>query len=334
MDALSQKDIDSLLQGAAPAEPVAAPPEVTPYNFLRPPRISKERRATLEAIHTRFALSAQALLSSRLREPADVTLSSVEQATFAEFLLSLGTPCTAFIFRLGDRSGTDAVIDLGTGLSYHMIDRLFGGPGDAGDVGRPLTALEQTVVWGVVERLLQLYRDAWGELLPMQPGVIGYEATPDTLQITNREDNVVVGNFEIRTGGLTGFMTLCLPLVALEGFLQEKGRALMQAGRPPAPERAQERSLIEGSVRGAQVPVAVRFPPLRLRGRDAARLRVGQVMHTGRALDTPVEIHLNGIRRFLGTLGQSAGFVSAAVTHLLPSGQEHGPRASTGRIME
>ena len=88
-DALTQKDIDQLLQdagGSARARRMAV--EVLPYNFLRPPRISKERRVQLESIHSRFALSVQSMLSSRLRVPMDVSCT-VEQATFSEFVLSI-----------------------------------------------------------------------------------------------------------------------------------------------------------------------------------------------------------------------------------------------------
>src|SRR5437870_10928736 len=96
-ETLTQKDIDALLSGGAPASPDSAPErEVLPYSFARPPRVSKDRRATLDAIHARFALALQALLSSRLRTPIDVVVESVEQVTFAELVAALSSPCAAF----------------------------------------------------------------------------------------------------------------------------------------------------------------------------------------------------------------------------------------------
>ena len=38
--------------------------------------------------------------------------------------------------------------------------------------------------------------------------------------------------------------------------------------------------------------------------RDVAALRVGQVIHTGYSLDVPLEVHVNGRRRFLGLPGR------------------------------
>ena len=334
MDALSQKDIDSLLKGAAPVVKTAKAPEVLPYNFLRPPRISKDRRATLEAVHSRFVLTVQSYLSSRLRTPTDVTLTSVEQATFGEFLFSLATPCTAYVFELGDSSGSQGVIDLGSALSFQIIDRMFGGYGDGEELTRALTKLEQTVVAGVVERVLAQYRDAWGELLPMAPEVSSFESVPETLQIASREDNVVVANLDVKVGPAAGFLTICLPLSALEAFLQDKSKAVVSSGRASTEKRDAEIPLIEATVRKAHIPITVCFPSLRLRGRDATRLAVGQVLHTGRPLDTPVEIHLNGKPQFLGTLGRRDGFVGVSLTRQLPLGHTPSPNSPTGRIIE
>ena len=132
-DFINQTDVDSILRGTGGAT-VEAPIEAVPYNFLRPHRISKDRRSTLTNIYTRFAVSTQALISSRLRLPTDVLVGSVEQATFGEFIMSLGNPCASFVFDLGNGTGLQGVLDLGIDLSYQLIDRMFGGPG--GDARR------------------------------------------------------------------------------------------------------------------------------------------------------------------------------------------------------
>ena len=129
-ESLTQREIDAILQKSTPVPlaPVLTD-DIVPYNFSRPPRVSKDRRATLESIHAHFALSMQALLSSMLRTPLDVLVGSVEQAMFSEFILSLGTPCASFVFALGDRMGGEGAIDLSTDFAFHLVDRLFGGPG-------------------------------------------------------------------------------------------------------------------------------------------------------------------------------------------------------------
>ncbi|HYC32881.1 MAG TPA: hypothetical protein VEB59_11385, partial [Gemmatimonadales bacterium] len=253
-DFINQTDIDSILRGAGGTAATEAPVEAVPYNFLRPHRISKERRSTLTNIYARFAVSMQALLSSRLRLPTDVTIGSVEQATFGEFIMSLGNPCAAFVFDLG--GGCQGVFDLSIDLSYQLIDRMFGGPGGVRDVNRPLTQLERLVLKGVAERALAFLSEAWAEHHQFTPTQTGFESMPDALQVANREDNVLVTNVDLRAGDFSGLLTVCLPLMALEHFLQDKRAGAVRVARASDAERAVARGQVERTLRVATLPVA------------------------------------------------------------------------------
>ena len=333
-DVFSQKDIDSLLKGATPIVAPDSPVEIIPYNFLRPPRIAKDRQALLNGLYQRIAVSLQALFSSRLRTSVDVILGSVEQATFAEFIFSLATPCAAYVFDLGDKVGGQAVLDLGTDFSYHLIDRLFGGPGEEQDIKRPLTLLERAVVRGVADKVWDLVQEAWADHLAFLPEYTGFESSPDALQVANREDNVLVSNIEVRTGAFSGLITMCIPLLSLEPFLQEKPTRHFHSVKTTPAEREEARRTIEDSLRASRLEVQARFPLFQLRARDVGRLEVGQVIHTGHPSDVPVELHVRGQRRFLGTLGQSRRYVGLRISHLLHAQRTEGaPKTSRGRLV-
>lgn len=333
-DVFSQKDIDSLLKGSTPVGAAEGAVEVIPYNFLRPPRIAKDRQALLNGIYQRVAVSLQSLLSSRLRTTVDVLLSSVEQATFAEFIFSLATPCAAYVYALGDRIGGQGVLDLGTDFSYHLIDRLFGGPGEAQDVKRPLTLLERGVVRSVADRVWGLVQEAWADHLRFDPTYSGFEASPDALQVANREDNVLVSNIEVRSGGFSGLMTMCIPLLSLESFLQEKPNRHLHNVKTSPTEREAARRAIEHSLRASRLEVRARFPVFHLAARDVARLDVGSVIHTGHPSDVPVELYVREQRRFLGALGQSRRYVGLRVSQVLHPDRPDGlSRISRGRLV-
>lgn len=304
-DALSQKDIDSILKTGASAVEARPQPVVDaiPYNFRRPPLIHRNRQATLDAVYGRFALSVQALLSSRVRTACDIVVSSVEQATFAEFTFSLANPCAAFVFDLGGDNAGSGVIDLGTDLAYYLVDRLFGGPGESSGIQRPTTPLERLVVKGVTEKILVLLGEAWAEYLVIQPTEILFESTPDAMQAVNREDNVLVSNLEVRAGDFSGWISICIPLLALEDFLQEKaGRSALSAR--VSKEHHEGRAAIEKTLRTARLPVTVRFPLFTLRARELSALKLGDTIHTKHPLGDPVEALVSGHRRFLGSVGQ------------------------------
>ncbi len=333
-DASSQADIEAPLTDTPPSSMTPGAVEIIPYDFLRPPRIAKDRLALLNGIYQRIAVSSQAMFSSRLRTAVDVTLGSVEQATFAEFIFSLATPCAAYIYQLGDRVGVQGVLDLGSDFSYYLIDRMFGGQGEAQDMKRGLTLLERGVVRGVADKIWGIAADAWADHLAFAPGYGGFESSPDALQVANREDNVLIANIEVRAGSFSGQMTMCIPLLALDGFLQEKPTRHSHAIRATASERDVTRLVLEQALRGARLDLQARFPLFQLKARDVGQLEVGQVIHTGHPSDVPVELLVRGQRRLLGTLGQSRRHVGLCVTHFLNSQRSAGlPRIVRGRVL-
>ena len=106
-DTLSQVDIDRLLGGSAKLTPRStAQLDVQVYDFRRPHRVSKERLRTLEAMYERLVRSLEGWLISRLRDSIDLRLQSVEQISYAEFLLSLNTPSAWAIIDIGLLSTT------------------------------------------------------------------------------------------------------------------------------------------------------------------------------------------------------------------------------------
>ncbi len=328
IERLSQRDIDSLLRGSEPDAPQGVGPDVVPYNFIRPPRVSKDRRTTLQAIYTSFALNVQALLSSRLRSPLDVVVSSIEQATFGEFLLSLGSPCAAFVFATGGPAPSHGVLDVGSTISEYLVDRLFGGPGEPTAQRRPLTQLETVVVRSLVERTMVLLREAWKDHLRITGDVVGFESDPDALQITSREDNVLITNLEIRAGTMRGFMTVCLPMTVLEPFLQEAVAGRRTAR--PGSELAASRALVNSGLQHAHLSVSARFREVWMPARALAQLQVGQVLPTRQTVDGPVEIHVNGKLRFAGKLGQVRKRVAVHITQSISATSQDG-RHSTRR---
>jgi len=323
---LTQKDIDALLRGGATlAEPART--DIAPLNFLVPTRVSRERQTALAAIYGRLALAMQAFLSSRLRAPMDVTVASIEQATFGEFMMSLASPCASFVFRL-DHRGTHGVLDLGNDVAYHLVDRLFGGPGDSSAPPRALTALEQSVVRGVAERALSHLRECWQDHLALTPELVGFESNPEMLNVVNRDENVLLAMLDVRTDGFSGTIAWCLPIAVLESFLHE-GAGL----RPVAAGGSgQARALVEQQLRCAHVTVAVRLPAFRLRMSAITALAEGQTLLTGHSSDAWVDVQVNGRLRFQGSLGQRRRALALRIEKVITPPAVERP-AREGRVL-
>ena len=150
---LSQDEIDALMTVAARASGSDAPDQpsssVVRYNFRRPDRVTKDQMRSLHFLHDRFARNVSTSMSAYLRVVTEVSIISVEQFTYSEFLMSLSDPTAFYAVSMRPLEGV-AALELNPAVAFTMIDRMLGGSGRGVMVNRALTEIEQNVTDGLV----------------------------------------------------------------------------------------------------------------------------------------------------------------------------------------
>ena len=202
---LSQDEIDALLGSAAtlqsasgdsPAGP--SKPYIT-YNFRRPDRVSKEQIRSLHFMHDRFARNFAQSLSAYLRAVTEVSIVSVEQFNYSEFLMSLPDPTAFYAVSLLPFDGM-AALELSPSVAFTMIDRMLGGNGSTNVPNRGLTEIEQNVVDAVVRLLLENITELWKPVGGLQFAIHARETRPQMLQISAPNEIFILMVFDVRVG--------------------------------------------------------------------------------------------------------------------------------------
>lgn len=315
---LRQHEIDALMRGANGPSEVHRGPRVVPYSFIRPSRIPQDRRKILEVMHARFATALQGMLAARLRAPIDVTVMSVESVTYSEFKMVLLSPCAAYVFKVGDQRNGRGVIDFGSEFAFNLVDRLLGGPGGSADFGRSLTNLEQEIIRAVADRSLSLLRENWKEQIQIAPEVIRFESDPEMLEMANPDDPVLLANLELRTGGLTSFITLCLTITVVDSILRDRGVPGSAGGLRRTAAGAALGAIQSSGIQHAGLEVSARLPVFYLKTRAIRGLQVGQTIETPFSTETPIELEVNGRAWFSGSIGQAKRRIGFRVTETTP----------------
>jgi flagellar motor switch protein FliM len=325
---LSQNDIDRILGGSrdgAAAQRVHT--DVQVYDFRRPHRVSRERLRTLEAMNERLVKSFEGWLVARVRDTIELSLQSVEQISFGEFLLSLPVPCSSFIVDI--KHGQQGVVDFGREFSYFLVDRLFGGGGSAPAIpDRALTPLERMAIRVVGDRLLSLVAEVWQEQVPLELNISGFETIPEIIQAAGREDPVLVVNIAATFTGASSLISICLPLSVLEKFFVA-GAARQQRAIGSEKEREDTRAITENTLRRTRVPVAARLPDFRLSMRDVLALQEGSVLSTGIPTDAKLQVLVGSQARFLGGAGKVGRSRAVRITDPLTLPDNTPPRSSS-----
>lgn len=222
-EVLSQDEIDQLLQAISSGEseadefkPVSDTRKIKIYDFKRPDKFSKEQLRTVSNMHETFARLTSTSLSAQLRSLAHVHVASVDQLTYEEFIRSIPTPTTLAIINMDPLKGT-AVLEIDPAITFTMIDRLFGGTGaTGGKVNRDLTDIEQSVMEGIIVRILANMREAWTQVIDLRPRLGQIETNPQFASIVPPNEMVVLVTMETKIGEEEGMMNICIPYITIE----------------------------------------------------------------------------------------------------------------------
>lgn len=227
-EVLSQDEIDQLLQAISTGEseadefkPVTDTRRIKIYDFRRPDKFSKEQIRTVSNMHETFARLTTTSLSAQLRTLVHVHVASVDQLTYEEFIRSIPTPTTLAVINMDPLKG-NAVLEIAPGITFIIIDRLFGGSGDTGGkVNRDLTDIEQSVMEGIIVRILANMREAWTQVIDLRPRLQQIETNPQFAQIVPPSEMVILVTLEIKIGEEAGMMNICIPYITIEPIVSK-----------------------------------------------------------------------------------------------------------------
>ncbi len=227
-EVLSQDEIDQLLTAISSGDsevdefkPVSDTRKIKIYDFKRPDKFSKEQLRTVSNMHETFARLTTTSLSAQLRSLVHVHVASVDQLTYEEFIRSIPTPTTLAVVNMDPLKG-NAVLEIDPAITFCMIDRLFGGRGVSNtNKNRDLTDIEQSVMEGIIVRILANMREAWTQVIDLRPRLGQIETNPQFAQIVPPSEMVVLITLETKVGEEEGMMNFCIPYLTIEPIISK-----------------------------------------------------------------------------------------------------------------
>lgn len=325
---LSQDEIDALLTSVADYETSSGlddrPLEgesVLVYNFRRPDRVNKEQIRSLHFLHDRFARNVSTSLSAYLRTVTDVNVTSVEQFTYSEFLMSLPDPTAFYAISLTPLEGL-AALELNPSVAFSMIDRMLGGSGKGMVPTRGLTEIEHNVIDAVVKLLLEHLTETWRNIVDVRFRVNGRDTRPQMLQVAAPNEVVVLIGFDIRIGDARGMLNFCLPATAIETVGDQFTHTWYRSHREPTLD---DRHQFWRTLGHLPVTVAATLSTT-LPARDVLELTPGDVIAFGHRLTEPLEVRVADAVKFEAQPMQEMGRAGVRVLHQVAAA--HAPEAA------
>lgn len=313
---LSQDEIDALLSAPLVVDRNERSDDASPaanfirYNFRRPDRISKEQIHALHFLHERFARNVSQSLAAYLRSMSELSLVSVEQFAYSEFLMSLSDP-TAFYAVSMQPFDDLAGLEINPAVAFAMVERMLGGEGKNAAVDRALTDIEQNVIDSVVKILLESLTETWRPVVDLAFGIRARETRPQMLQVASPNDPVVMLVFDLKIGDAQGMLNLCLPASIVEKTDTHFAGALDRHRREPTDK---ERLWLNETLARVPMPVTALLES-RCTTRELVELRAGDVVSLGVPAERPLDLRVGRTLKFRGQPAADAGRAFVRVLH-------------------
>ncbi len=308
-EVLSQDEIDQLLTAISAGDtdtedfrPVNDTRKIKIYDFKRPDKFSKEQIRTVSIMHETFARLTTTALSAQLRSMAHVHVASVDQLTYEEFIRSIPTPTTLAVINMDPLKG-NAILEIDPSVTFSIIDRLFGGTGQGTKVQRDLTDIEQSVMEGIIVRILANMREAWTQVIDLRPRLGQIETNPQFAQIVPPSEMVVLVTLETKVGEEEGMMNFCIPYITIEPIISKLSSQFWFSSVRRS-STTQYMGVLKEKLSSVDMDVVAEIGTINLPVRDVLNLRTGDVVRLSNVrVGDPFTLSVGNKKKFLCQAG-------------------------------
>ncbi len=317
---LSQDEINALFSTMAsegsvvPESPdslVAPDANAVKYDFIRSDRLAKDQIRSIHQLHTQFARHLTSSLSAYLRALVEVSLISVDQVSYGEFLKQVSDPTLICSLSMLPMHGSIAM-EISPPLAFPVIDILLGGPGKPPSEIRSLTEIEMQIVEGFIKLALISLKEAWRPLVAIEPRLANTETKPQMLQLVAAGEAVVTIGFEVKVGENSGMLNLCIPSIMLK---MNRSLLDLQRRRHQAESRGSEISKIGNSLRNSLVTVTSEVRDRAVVVEDLLSVVPGDTIQVNHAVGDPIVLNVGGVPKFCGQIVERRGKRAFEITH-------------------
>jgi len=312
---LTQQEISTLLSeipatGADADRQEQTEKNAAPYDFRSPERISPLQMQVATGIFKNAASEFATYLHTRLQHEISVTIASIDQIHFSEYLSTLSNPSCLYVVHFGE-SHLIGVIEMPPQLVIGIVSGLLGGTPDGSTPGRELTRLEQGLNQPIVNNLLDALQKSWLPVAKVNIEFVRFESEAEMLQITSPGETTLVVSFNVAIDTQKYVMRICLPAFGCESILGPGGgpKASGAEGKEPRQSSALFNSLKETTVVATGV-----LGTATLTLKEYMELAPGDVIRTDVSGDDEIQVHVGGKIQFWGYPGISNGRIAVRAT--------------------
>lgn len=327
-EVLSQSEIDALLSaitsGEMDAEELKSEEneqKVRVYDFKRALRFSKDQIRSISRIHENYARLLTTYFSAQLRSYVNITVASVDQIPYEEFIRSVPKITVLNIYSLAPLDGS-IVMEVNPNIAYGLLDRLLGGHGNSVNKVDSLTEIETILMSQLFENAVGNLKEAWASIVDIDPILENFEVNPQFLQMVSPNETVVVVSLNTEVGDASGMINICIPHIVLEPIISKLSvHYWMQATDKKHDPEAYEK--LTESLQEAKLETKAVLGKASISVNELLHLKKDDVISLKQPIDQPLTLNVNNEPKFYVQPGRRRNKLSVQILEEIKEGSDH-----------
>jgi flagellar motor switch protein FliM len=283
------------------------------YDFRHPERLSPPDRKRIGYLHSDLAKRLEMSLAGLVRDYVEVTAGDLSEIRWSGLVTSLPTPCVVFVFEAPPLEGM-GLLRIDPGLAFALVDRLFGGKGEAGDLGRGLTAIEQRAVGRFAAKVLDEVQTLWSRGFQFKVSAPGFISSPDLIETSGVDESVIEAGLKLESGDLSGEFSIAYPRRMFEPAIRGLGPKRDAGTKQPAGEG------LAAKVNELSLPITARLAPTMVDMQHLMDLSVGDVLLLDNRVSEDVEVLVGRKPVMAGRPGRRGSRLAVKITRFSEEG--------------
>ncbi|MBR3121571.1 flagellar motor switch protein FliM [Oceanobacillus profundus] len=327
-EVLSQNEIDALLSAITSGEMDAEElkkeeqeKKVRVYDFKRALRFSKDQIRSISRIHENYARMLTTYFSSQLRTYVNISVTSVDQVPFEEFVRSIQKVTILNIYSVEPLDG-NLIMEVNPNIGYALLDRILGGKGNTINKNNNLTEIEKLLLRQFFEKAVYTLEESWASVTEIKPRLEEFEENPQFLQMVAPNDTVVVVSMTAAIGETTGMINICIPHIILEPIIPKLSvHYWMQAEKKNRDATAFNK--MSKNLKQTEVEVKSILGEGAIAINEFLALKQNDVITLDQKIDLPLRLTINNEVKFLVQPGKYKNKMSVQILDEIKRGEQY-----------
>ncbi|WP_339227717.1 flagellar motor switch protein FliM [Oceanobacillus sp. FSL K6-2867] len=327
-EVLSQNEIDALLSAITSGEMDAEElkkeeqeKKVRVYDFKRALRFSKDQIRSISRIHENYARMLTTYFSSQLRTYVNISVTSVDQVPFEEFVRSIQKMTVLNIYSVEPLDG-NLIMEVNPNIAYALLDRILGGKGNTINKNDNLTEIEKLLLRQFFEKAVYTLQESWTSVAEIDPRLEAFEENPQFLQMVAPNDTVVVVSMTAAIGETTGMINICIPHIILEPIIPKlSAHYWMQAEKKNRDATAFNK--MSRNLKQTEVEVKSLLGEGEISINEFLTLKQDDIITLDQKIDLPLKLAINNEVKFLVQPGKYKNKMSVQILDELKRGEQY-----------